>query len=88
METFIPRYWPYVRGMPLTKASDAEFLNVWVNNRGAGDLRRHRAHYDVILRKQGAMQPHYGPWKAYTALLSFMLIVVDSKESHNDNAEG
>ena len=41
-----------------TKASDAELLmfslicvwiNDWVNNREAGDLRRYRAHYDVIV---------------------------------------
>ena len=25
------------------------WINVWVNNREAGDLRRHRAHYDVIV---------------------------------------
>ena len=25
--------------------------NGWVNNREAGDLRRHRAHYDVIVMK-------------------------------------
>ena len=40
------------------KASDAElwrflwslpWINGWVNNRKAGDLRRHRAHYDVIV---------------------------------------
>ena len=38
-----------------TKASDAEpwcffncaWKNSWVNSREAGDLRRHRAHYDV-----------------------------------------
>ena len=54
-----PRYWPFVQGIhPLTKASDAELwcflwsaprINGWVNNREAGDLRRYRAHYDVIL---------------------------------------
>ena len=27
-------------------------INRWVNNREAGDLRRHRAHYDVILMKK------------------------------------
>ena len=27
------------------------WINAWVNNREAGDLRRHRAHYDVILMK-------------------------------------
>ena len=45
------------RWIPLTKASDAElwcflwsasWINGWVNNREAGDLRRNRAHYDVI----------------------------------------
>ena len=44
------------RWKPLTKASDAElwcflwstpWINGWVNNRKAGDLRRHRAYYDV-----------------------------------------
>ena len=27
-------------------------INVWVNNREAGDLRRHQAHYDVNIMKQ------------------------------------
>ena len=27
------------------------WINGWVNNREAGDLRRYRAHYDVILAK-------------------------------------
>ena len=42
---------------PRTKASDAELMfslicawtNSWVNNHGAGDLRRHRTHYDAIV---------------------------------------
>ena len=57
-------YWPFVRRIhrhrwiPITKASHAElwcflwsapWINGWVNNRDAGDLRRHRAHYDVII---------------------------------------
>ena len=40
------------RWIPGTKASDAEicvWINGWVNNREAGDLRRYRAHYDVIV---------------------------------------
>ena len=59
-----PRYWPFVRGIhrsPVnshTKASDAELRSFlwsvlwiigWVNNHEAGDLRRHRALYDVIV---------------------------------------
>ena len=38
---------------PLTRSFDIFFdlrlKNRWVNKRGAGDLRRHRAHYDVIV---------------------------------------
>ena len=53
-----PRYWPFKghRWTPLTKTSDAGLwclICVWmngsVNNREAGDLRRHRAHYDVTV---------------------------------------
>ena len=43
--------------IPLTKASDVELCcffhlclnNGWINNAEAGDLRRHRSHYDVII---------------------------------------
>ena len=58
-----PRYWPIVRGIhqsrwnprarPVTRSFDVFFYlrlnNGWVNNRETGDLRRHRAHYDVIV---------------------------------------
>ena len=59
-----PRYWPFVRGInwsPVnsrTKASEAElfmlslicaWINGWVNNRKAGDFRRHRGPYDVTV---------------------------------------
>ena len=46
------------RWIPRTKASDAELwcflwsapcINGWVNNREAGNLRRHCGHYDVIV---------------------------------------
>ena len=46
------------RWIPHTKANDAElccfllicvWINIWVNNREAADLRRYRAHYDVIV---------------------------------------
>ena len=36
---------------PVTRSFDVVFdlrwINGWVNNREAGDLRRHRGHYDV-----------------------------------------
>ena len=49
-----------LRWMPHTKASDAEhwcflwsaaWINGWVNNDEAGDLRRNRSHYDVIVMR-------------------------------------
>ena len=51
-------WWEFTghRWIPLTKASDAElwgflwsapWIDGWINNRETGDLRRHRAHYDV-----------------------------------------
>ena len=65
METF-PRYWPFVRGIhrsPVNSPHKGQWhgalifslicvwINGWVNNCEAGDLRRHRAHYDVIVMK-------------------------------------
>ena len=59
-----PRYWPFVRGMhrsPVNFPHKGQWrgalmfplicawINHWVNNREAGDLNRHRAHYDVIV---------------------------------------
>ena len=34
---------------PVTRSFDVFLENGWVNNRQAGDLRRYRAHYDVIV---------------------------------------
>ena len=59
-----PRYWPFVRGIhryPVNSKHKGQWrgalmfslisacVNTWVNNREAGDLRRHRGHYDVIV---------------------------------------
>ena len=59
-----PRYWPFVRGIhrsPVNSPHKGQWrgalmlslictrINGWVNNREAGDLRRHRAHYDVTV---------------------------------------
>ena len=59
-----PRYWPFVRGIhrwPVNSPHKGQWrgalmfsliyacIKDWVNNREAGDFRRHRAHYDVIL---------------------------------------
>ena len=59
---YFPRYWPFVRGIhqsPVNSPHKGQWrgalmftlicarINGWVNNHEAGDLRRHRAHYDV-----------------------------------------
>ena len=61
---YFPRYWHFVRGIhrsPVNSPHKGQWrgalmfslicvwINDWVNNREAGDLRRHRAHYDVIV---------------------------------------
>ena len=59
-----PRNWPFVRGIhrsPVNSPHKGQWrgalrfslicvwINDWVNNREAGDLRRYHAHYDVIV---------------------------------------
>ena len=59
-----PRHWPFVRGIhrsPVNSPHKGQWrgalifslicvwINDWVNNREAGDLRRYRGHYDVIV---------------------------------------
>ena len=61
-----PRYWPFVRGIhrcPLNSPHKGQWrgalmftlicvrINGWVNNCETGDLRRNRAHDDVIVMK-------------------------------------
>ena len=62
-----PRYWPFVWGIhrspvnsthrPVTHSFDVYIdllLNKWLSKQSrAGDLRRHRAHYDVIVMNNG-----------------------------------
>ena len=63
-----PRYCPSVRGIHRSPANSSHkdqwrgalmfslicaWIHGWVNNREAGDLGRHRAHYDVILTHWG-----------------------------------
>ena len=60
-----PRYWLFVRGIHRSPVNSPPhegqwrgalmfsliyvWINGWVNNREAGDLRRYRAHYDVTV---------------------------------------
>ena len=59
-----PRYWPFVRGIhrwPVNSPHKGQWrgalmfslicvwINGWINNGEAGDLRRYRAHHDVTV---------------------------------------
>ena len=61
-----PRYWPFVRGIHRSPVNSPQkgqwrgalmfslicaWINVWVNNRYAVDLRRHCTHYDVTVMR-------------------------------------
>ena len=65
------RYWPFVRGIhrsPVNSQHKGQWrgalvfslicawINGWVNNREAGDIRRYRTHYDVIVMNH--RKPH------------------------------
>ena len=80
------------RWIPLTKASDAEIsigfffdlrlTNGWANNRDAGDLRLHHAHYDVtvMIRPQEIAYSGFydhGPNKLASSLQTIFCIFVD-----------
>ena len=75
-----PHCWPFVRGInrwPVNSPHKGQWpgalmfsficvwINNWVNNREAGDLRRYRAHYDVILMvtkkalAKASIKPHF-----------------------------
>ena len=66
----IPRYWPFVLGIhwsPVNSPHKSQWrgalmfslictwLNCWVNNREAGDLRCHHTHYDIIVMEVTVM---------------------------------
>ena len=69
------RYWPFVRGIHRSPVNSPHkdqwrgalmlslicvWTNGWVNNRDAGDLRHHRAHYDVtVMIPQAEWCPGY-----------------------------
>ena len=72
-----PRYWPFVRGIhrsPVNSPHKGQWrgalmfslicvwINGWVNNREAGDLRRYRAHYYVSVMMHWFVNEIWGFW--------------------------
>ena len=82
---YFPRYWPFVWGIhrsPVNSPHKGQrcrvlmfsliyaWINGWVKNREAGDLRRHHVHYDVTVRLvngQQACLTNHMLWPAYNA---------------------
>ena len=51
METFSALLAICAGNTPVTAEFPCVWINVWENNHKAGDLKRYRAHYDVIVMK-------------------------------------
>ena len=73
-----PRYWPFVRGIHRSPANSPHkgqwrgalmfslicaWINGWVNNCEAGDLRHHCTHYDVMVMVYGKMHNYHSVCK-------------------------
>ena len=87
METFSALLVTGVGNSPVTSNAElwcflwsVPWINGRVNNREAGDLRRHRAHYDVIVmwRKIGARLWKMEVLKSWILLLFHILILVNT----------
>ena len=83
---------PVTGEFPSQRASDSELwcflwsapcINGWVNNREAGDLRRHRGHYDVIVMTQVDRMPVRIPctkqsrcrfWNSQSSIHNYIII--------------
>ena len=80
-----PRYWPFVRGIhwsPVISPHKGQWrkalmfslicvwINGWVNNREAGDLRRYRAHVDVtVMQFDSSKQKKLQVFKIYISII-------------------
>ena len=86
-----PRHWTFVRGIhrsPVNSPHKGQWrgafmfslictrINGWVNNGEAGNLRRHRAHYDVIVMSLTGLLCRQRILKYYTSGLPLMNFAV------------
>ena len=109
-----PRYWPFVRGIQRSPVNSPHKglwrgalmfplicarINGWVHNREADDLRRHRAHHDVIVMEwhifggNAAFSIEYGGIKPREKIKYFYLfiishIVIYTKRTSNTTIHG
>ena len=89
-----PRYWPFMRGIhrsPLNSPHNGQWrgalmfslictrINGWVNTGQAGDLRRHFAHYDVIVMQIKKAKGHSRWERASNAKVWRFFVLYPSK---------
>ena len=95
-----PRYWSFVRKIHRLSVNSPHkgqwrgalmfslicaWMNGWINNREAGDLRRHRVHHDVvimvfcIMSERPIWSPHY--MRSYL----IVLCICDAEPSSNSS---
>ena len=95
------RYWPFVRGIhrspmnsphrgqwrgALMYSLSCAWINGWVNNREAGDLRRHRTHYDVIVMRYIMLEKiTFFICAEYFVLTKFIVVVLVHLRHISDN---
>ena len=92
-----PHYWPFVRGIHRWSVNSPHkgqwsgalmfslicaWINGWVNNCEAGDLRRHRAHYDIIVMFHSALQFMKLAWGTFYSYIDMWVIM--SEIHHGD----
>ena len=85
-----PRYLPFVRGIhrsPVNSPHKGQWrgalmftlicarINSWVNNREAGDLRRYRPHYDVIVMERNYQSVWFPVTKALMSTFDVFLML-------------
>ena len=88
-----PRNWPFVRGIhrsPVNSPHKGQWrgalmfslisvwINDWVNNGETGDLRRYRAHYDVIVMTQGVSTCYQTANGRQTPFLTLLTTFLDT----------
>ena len=88
------RYWPFARVIHQTPVNSphkgqwwgalmflwsAPCINGWLNNREAGDLRRHRAHYNVIVMHWRRGRYIISPVPVLQILVFYVKMISDSR---------
>ena len=103
----LPRYWPFMWGIhrsPVNSPHEGQWrgalmfslicvwINAWVNNLEADDLRRYLAHYDVIIMINGFVMwtvvTHLSPdqscsWSVYNGLKANLCQPKNAHNAHN-----